>query len=176
MYVTSGLSFGVGLGFRIAASVNGSEPIDSFIYSVAYNPLFATSLGLLGGARSVQANQNAWDDSFGQSGKRRFVLPALGWGLFGAGMAVWLGTRFAGVAYSLSTQRVYGIWEAGYYLSLPLTFSGVFIGAYGSSYRTKFSRYRYFQQVSLAPMRIRGPRDVSGQPSDVWGLSLSGRF
>jgi hypothetical protein len=82
-------------------------------------------------------------------------------------------------AATLSTARANTILEFGYYASLPLTFTGVHLGAYGSSYQRHRSRYRLFENISLAPMqRTLDPTLPRGKTrsGDLWGVSLSGRF
>ena len=137
---------------------------------VVTNPFFAASLGMMGGGMGMRGRWQAHHDMFetGQIPKSRLaVRPGLGWALAGAGVGVWVATRFAGYLGCVTDECSVATLELGAYGSLGMVTAGMALGAYGTGYR----RYTRDHQGLLS--RVRAQPVISRTFS---GLSVSGRF
>lgn len=115
---------------------------------LAYTPAFVVSLFLLGGGMGMRGRWRADAERLDlDRPARRFpVRPAVGWGLLGSGVGVWVVTRMVGGLATGSDAANFAWWDGGYYASLALTIPGVMLGAFGTGYLD-----RQKQLVAITP-------------------------
>lgn len=134
----------------------------------AAGPLIVTGLALLGGGTGQRGVYDAHYEMFDPDAHAPMFKKSrrkLGWGLFGGGMAVWLGTRLLSLACN-NDQCGVATLEAGYYLSLPMTTAGIVMAGWGTGHDNTVKRFGSLANVRVAPMA--GRRQL--------GLALAARF
>ena len=180
MVIAGGIVGGVGLLMRISfARLAGREftefgsPLDLGPLGIVVGPpmhhtMLATGLGLVGGGMWRRGRWAADQSMFRGRERRARPMPGLGWGLFGAGAALWGITRVAWAACD-DAECGAATKAGGLYGGLVLASVGLPVGAWATGYRRYTERHGAPDRaLSVAPTAV----GISRAP----GLSVAGRF
>jgi len=167
-YVTEDASLGT----------EGASPtFDTLLYGgIFVTPFLAGTFALLGGGMSLRGQWQAQQDfaSGTPAGPRLAHRKRLGWALFGAGLGLWVTSRFVGGFACLAAPTRYSsevcglaVLETGYYASAAMVTAGMLLAPYALAYERRLApRQPKRSSISLLPMLT---------PTGL-GFSASGRF
>ncbi|MEM7157939.1 MAG: hypothetical protein AAF799_34175 [Myxococcota bacterium] len=182
LFIASGILGAVGLGARIESTAMEiywlNEPSCTedcieewsgpFMPHPIAGPFTVTSIGLLGGGMAMAGRWRAHADLFHNTpvepSRKMPLAETLGWGLFGGGVALWIGTRFLERACDTDACRL-AVLEPTHYVSTGVLIAGTVLGSYATGYRRYFNRHRGLE-LQFTPSASR----------QRVGLTVSGRF